>query len=123
MHEGTHFFDALCPPQAHQNEQPDANAKKEANGSDDMHKQDDGIDAHDFSHFCIYRLYKEETLRSLQKQARAHLCSRKLPGPTCLVAGKRDYKWYVVQISSSALVLSPIHSISQGRRFVPLLPI
>jgi len=34
------------PPQAQQDEEPDANTEKVADGSDDMHKQDDVIDAH-----------------------------------------------------------------------------
>src|SRR6266699_4507768 len=46
MDEGTHLLDALRPPQAQQDEEPEANAEKVADGSDDMQKQDDGVDAH-----------------------------------------------------------------------------
>ena len=47
MDEGTHLLDALRPPQAQQDEEPDANAEKVADGSDDMQKQDDVIDAYE----------------------------------------------------------------------------
>src|SRR5215813_12294189 len=47
MDEGAHLLDALRPPQAQQDEEQDTHAEKVADGSDHMHKQDDGIDAHD----------------------------------------------------------------------------